>query len=89
MILTLIGLILSFVGSAYLVYNALTNFGKPKSVTSITYKGENNPPECIRYKRQKGGWLKQVKITPEERNLSISLFLLSLGFLLQILGFFI
>lgn len=89
MILTLIGLILSFGGSAYLVYDTLTNFGKPKSVTSIIYHGENNPTECFRYKRLKGGWLKQVKITPEEIKLVISLSLLSLGFLLQILDFFI
>ena len=87
--LTLLGLILSFLGSAYLVYDTLTNFGKPKSVTSITYHGENNPIECFRYKRLKGGWLKQVKITPEEIKLVISLSLLSLGFLLQILDFFV
>ncbi len=34
MTLTLIGLILSFIGSAYLVYDTLTNFGKPKSIMS-------------------------------------------------------
>jgi len=87
MILTLIGLILSFIGSAYLVFDTLTNFGKPKSITSIIYHGENNPPECIRYKRLKGGWLKRVKITSEEVKLTIALFLLGLGFLLQILDF--
>ena len=43
MILTLIGLILSFGGSSYLVYDTLTNFGKPKSATSIIYnKGKIN-----------------------------------------------
>ncbi|MFA5855774.1 MAG: hypothetical protein WC867_00310 [Candidatus Pacearchaeota archaeon] len=87
MILTLIGLILNFIGSAYLVYDNLTTFGKPKSVTSIIYHEESKPPECIRYKRLKGGWLKQVKITPEEIKLIISFSLISLGFLLQILDF--
>jgi len=89
MSLTLIGLILSFGGSAYLVLDTLINFGKPRSVTSIIHKGENRPPECIRYKRQKDGWLKEVKITPEERTLLISFSLLIFGFLLQILDFII
>jgi len=86
MILTLIGLILSFIGSAYLVYDTLTNFGKPKSVFSPIYdKGKIK--EFMRLKRDKGWGFKQVKITPEEIKLIISLSLLSLGFLLQILDF--
>ncbi len=86
MILTLIGLILSFCGSAYFVYDTLTNFGKPKSATSIIYdKGKIK--EVIRLKRTKDWGYKQAKITPEEIKLVISLSLLSLGFLLQILDF--
>ena len=84
MILTLIGLILSFGGSAYLVYDTLTNFGKPKSViTPIIDKGKISG--LMRLKRAKDWGFEQVKITPEEIKLLISISKLSLGFLFQIL----
>jgi len=88
MILTLSGLILSFLGSAYLVFDTLTNFGKPKSAISAIYD-EGKIKEVISLKRAEGWGFKQVKITPEEIKLVVSLSLLSLGFLLQILDFLI
>jgi len=85
--LTLIGLILSFSGSAYLVYNTLTNFGKLNSFVQIMYPDDEQKRKVFRYDRTKKG-LKEVKISKEEIKLVISLFLLSLGFFLQILDYF-
>ena len=85
MILTLIGLILSFLGSAILVYDSLANLGKLKPTyfqanKKYGWKAEKLEP-------QKDGFLKRVRFTKEEIKLVISLSLLSLGFLFQILDF--
>jgi len=88
MSLTLIGLILSFLGSAYLVGDTLINLGKPKSVmTPILDKGKIK--SFMRLKRAKDWGFKRVRITPEEIKLLISLLFISVGFLLQILDFFV
>lgn len=84
MILSLIGLGLSFVGSIFLLIDALINFGKPKSITSVIYK-ENNTKEYIHYKREKDRGFKQAKVTPEQIKLIVALSLLSVGFLCQII----
>jgi len=86
MILTLIGLILSFAGSFYLAYDALVNFGRPKSYMQIMYPDDEQKRKIFRYDYTKKG-PKEVKISREEKKLAISLSLLSLGFLLQILDF--
>jgi hypothetical protein len=88
MILTLIGLILSFCGSAYLVYDTLINFSRLKSFVQIEYPNDEKRRKVYRYDYTKKG-LESVKISKEEIKLAISLSLLSLGFLLQILEFFI
>jgi len=87
MILTLIGLIFSSIGSAYLVYDTLVNFGKPKSFVQIMYPYDNEKRQVFRYDPAKKG-VKTVKITKEEIKLAFSLGLLSLGFLFQIAGLF-
>lgn len=86
MILTLIGLILSFCGSTYLVYDTLINFDKQKSFVQVMYPDNEKRREVFRYDYTKKG-LKEVKYTKDEIKLVISLSLLSLGFLLQILDF--
>ena len=86
--LTLIGLILSFSGSAYLVYDAFKNFGQPKSFAQVIYPDDEERREVSYYDYTKKG-LKRVKFSKEQKKLVFSLFLLSLGFLLQILDFFI
>jgi len=88
MILTLIGLIFSFFGAFSLVFDAFVNFGKPKSVISVMYEG-GGIKKIYRYDKLKDGFLKRVKITKEEKKLIVALLLLSLGFFLQILDFFI
>jgi len=86
MILTIIGLVLSFGGSSYLLYDTLTNFGKPRSLMSpVIDKGKTK--SFIRLKRDKDWGFKRVKITPEEIKLIVALSLLSSGFLLQISDF--
>ena len=70
MSLTLIGLILSFAGSAYLLIDTLINFGKPKSIMSpIINKGKIEG--FMRLKRAKDWGFKPVKITPEEIKLIV------------------
>ena len=88
MILTLIGLILSFGGSAYLVYDTLISLRKPKSVIIPVREG-GKIIGVHRLKPTKEWGYKQVKVTPEEIKLVISLFIISLGFFLQILDFII
>lgn len=85
--LTFLGLILSFVGSTILVYDALKNISKPGSV----YLPNNKELgwKSKKYERDSKGFLNEVKFTKEEINLAVSLVLLSAGFLLQILDFFI
>ncbi|MDD5192742.1 MAG: hypothetical protein PHH54_06595 [Candidatus Nanoarchaeia archaeon] len=85
MILTLIGLIFSFIGSVSLVFDTLYSLGKPKP----TYFPENKKFgwKAEKLEPQKDGFCKRVKHTKEEIKLAISLSLLSLGFLLQILDF--
>lgn len=87
MILTLIGLISSFLGSAMLVYNTLRNLGKPKPI--YFQSNEKYGLKAGKLEPQKDGFAKRVKYTKEEKNLVFSLLLLSLGFFLQILDFFI
>jgi len=93
MILTIIGLSSSFIGSAMLIYYALTSFGKEKTyVAPCSWNKNGKPIEYMRQKKVYGindGWggYKEVKISIEEIILFISLFLISCGFLLQILDF--
>jgi len=86
--LTLIGLFLSFGSSAYLVYDTLMNFGKPKSIMMPVHEKDGNK-RYIRLKRAKDWGFERTKRTPEETKLIIGLYVLSWGFLLQILDFFI
>ena len=86
MILTLIGLILSFLGSVKLIYDALTNFGKLGSFVQIMYPEDKERRKVFRYDHTNKG-VEEVKITKLEKQLISSLLLLSLGFLLQILDF--
>jgi len=85
MILTLIGLILSFLGSIFLVYDTLTNLGKQKPTYFPEDKKYGWKP--MKLEPQKDGFCKRVRYTKEEIKLVISFSLLSLGFLLQILNF--
>ncbi len=87
MILTLIGLILSFGGSFYFAFDTLINFGKPKSFQIIEYPDDEQRRRVYRYDQTKKG-LKEVKISKEEKKLFVFLVLLGLGFLLQLLDFF-
>ena len=86
MILTFIGLILSFIGSAILIYDALKNLGKSKAIYLSSNKKYGWKDEKL--EPQSDGFLKRVKFTKEEKILIISLFLISFGFLLQLLDFF-
>lgn len=85
MILTLIGLGLSFIGSAMLVYDTLNGLGKQKA----SYLPANKKFKwgVMKLEPQKDGFVKTVKFTKEEIKLAVSLSSLSLGFLLQILDF--
>lgn len=89
MILILIGLILSFIGSAFLVWDSLFNFGKSKTIFTPVYAKGNEIKKFIRLESKKEGGYKEVKISKEEIKHIIALFLLSFGFLLQILDFFV
>ena len=83
MALTLIGLILSFIGSILLIFDTLINYTKGKSRVMIEYPYVPEKRKVYRYNSEH----KQVKITREEILLIISLSLISFGFLLQILDF--
>jgi len=85
MILTLFGLILNFLGSAGLVYDTLTNLGKPRSV--YLPANEELGYKEIKFEHQPDKFLKRVKYTKEEMKLIAYLFLLCFGFFLQILDF--
>ena|SRR3989338_3902480 len=84
MYLTLIGLIISFGVSFYLMYDTLINFGKPSSIL-IPFIKRGKANEYVRLEREKDWGFRRVKITKEEIKLIISLFLLCYGFLLQLL----
>jgi hypothetical protein len=84
--LTLMGLILSFIGSITLVFYTLIKLDKPRPYYSPPNKKMGWKAEKFEY--QKDLFLKRVKYTKEEINLIISLSLLSLGFLLQILDLY-
>lgn len=83
MILTLIGLILSFIGSILLIFDTLINYTKGKSRIMIEYPDTPEKRKVYRYNSEH----KQVKITREEILLIVSISLIGLGFLLQILDF--
>ncbi len=85
MTLTLIGLVLSFLGSILLIFDTLVNYTKGKSRIMIEYPDTPEKRKVYRYNSKH----KQVKITKEEILLITSLSLISLGFLLQILGLII
>jgi hypothetical protein len=86
MILTLIGLVLSFSGSLLLIIDSITSFGKPKTIfIPSKYNKDGMSIEYTRLQQIAGGY-KEVKISKEELIIIISLFLLG-GFLLQILDF--
>ena len=85
MILTLIGLFLSFIGSVILVYDTLKKLGKLKSI--YLPSNERYGWKAEKLELQTDGFLEKVKYTTEEIILIISLSLLSLGFFLQILDF--
>lgn len=75
------GLIFSFLGSLAWLIDTLLVLRKGK--TAIFVKGMKSPLE-----RQKDGTYKQVKITKEEIRLLLWLLLITLGFLLQLIGSF-
>ncbi len=82
MILTLIGLILSFIGSVILVWDSLFNFGRSGTVFTPVYHTGNEIKRFIRLEKKNEGGYKEVKISKEEIKHIVSLSLLSLGFLL-------
>ena len=84
MILTLIGLILNFIGSFMLVYESITGLGKLKSVY---LQGIGMNGKILKYDYEKDNFLKRVKYTKEEIKLTIALGILSFGFVLQLLDF--
>lgn len=86
MILTLVGLVFSFIGSISLVWDVLFSFGKPRTIFTPIYLKENKI-KYIRLEPKNGEGYKKVKISKEEIKTIVSLSLLSLGFLLQILDF--
>ena len=88
MILTLIGLILSFIGSVILLIDTLFSFGRPKTIFSPIYN-KGKIERFMRLQRNKNGGFDQVRISKEEIKHIISLFLLSIGFFLQLLDFII
>jgi hypothetical protein len=93
MILTLIGLILSFCGSTLLVIDTILNLGKERtSFIPSRYNSDGKPIKFIRQQKVYGindGWggYKEVKVSKEEIKSIIALSLLGVGFLLQILDF--
>jgi hypothetical protein len=87
MILTLIGLICSFIGSISLVFDTLFAFGKERTIFIPIYGKGDKIKRFNRLKKKEEGGYKEVKISKEEIKLIISLSLLSLGFFLQILDF--
>jgi hypothetical protein len=80
--LELLGLGLNFVGSVLLVFDTLITYTKGKSYIQIEYPQTPEKRKVYRYNSE----YKPVKITKEEVLMIISLSLISLGFLLQILG---
>lgn len=89
MILTIIGLSLSFIGSILLLIFNLMNWGKPPSSIAVGGVIGGDYKDIIRLERQKDGFGKRVKITKEEIKMIISLSLLGLGFLFQIIDILI
>ena len=90
MILTLIGLIFSFVGSIILIADSILSFGKPRTIINpIRWDEKGKIKKFSRLKPRLGGGYDEVKISKEEIMLIISLSLISLGFLLQILDYLI
>jgi len=95
MILTLLGLFLSFIGAVILVVDTCINLGKPKTSFIPSKYNKNGKP--IKYMRQEivygenGEWptYKEVKISKEEKLQIVFLSFLSIGFLFQILDFFL
>ncbi|MEK6889736.1 MAG: hypothetical protein AABX35_00955 [Nanoarchaeota archaeon] len=83
--LNLIGLILNFLGSALLVWDALISYTKSKSYVQIEYPDDYVRRKVHRYNAE----YKPVKITKEEILLIVSLFLVSIGFLLQIIALWV
>lgn len=95
-VLTLMGLILSFIGSIILVIDTLIRFGKPKSIifTPTKYGKDGKPTKIVREKqifdsRGMPAGYREIKITGKEITLLVSLFLISEGFFLQIVSYFI
>ena len=74
MILTLIGLILSFTGPIKLIVDTLLNFKREKTHFSLTYSyGTDKKPEVLRMVRNpKTGRYDEPKISREEIDLIIS-----------------
>jgi len=77
MILTLIGLILTFVGTVVLVIDALVRFGKPKSAifTPIHYRTNGKPTKFVREKqiydsRGLSAGYQEIKITKENNKIN-------------------
>jgi hypothetical protein len=85
--LTLIGLILNFIGSAVLIYDAFFNFGKERTVTYITHPWDDDREEIVKSVRTKEGYKEIRGIGMEQKILMFSLILIILGFLLQVLDF--
>ncbi len=85
--LSLMGLILSFIGSVRLVFDTLFDFGRERTVFTPVYGKGYKIKRFIRLQKKQEGGYKEVKISKEEIKLIISLSLLSLGFLLQIFDF--
>ncbi|MFX1589219.1 MAG: hypothetical protein ACFFC1_13780 [Promethearchaeota archaeon] len=83
--LSLIGLIFNFVGSVLLIWDTLINYTKGKSYVQVIYPDTPEKREVHRYNSK----YKPVKITKEEILMTLSLSLISIGFLLQIIGFLI
>ena len=91
MILTLAGLFLSFIGSIILIVNSFLSFGRESTIVIPSKYDENGKPkEFVREARNwKTGKYERVTISREELIIIISLFLITLGFFLQILDLLI
>ena len=87
MILTLIGLVLNFLGSIILVCDTLINFGKIRTFTYTTNPWGDERVEVVKSIKTKQGYEDIKGRGAEEKILILSLTFICLGFFLQLLEF--
>jgi hypothetical protein len=86
--LTLIGLAFNSIGASILLLDFLFSYGKPKPFSSIIWN-RGKIERVVRYGWDKGGGIIELSRSREEKLTILSLILLIIGFLLQIVGYFL